>query len=126
MQAELVERQRRFIAVFSHELRNPLFCTTANVELLCDEPLSESQRVCVDGIVTSTEQVLDVLNRVLDVAKLETDTFVLQRNDFDVRETLERVVASLYAVAREKQITLCMVMPVSFSERAKKGMARRQ
>ncbi|MDO9158967.1 MAG: ATP-binding protein [Burkholderiaceae bacterium] len=74
-----------FVSRMSHELRTPLNAIIGFAGLLKDEPLTHSQRNYVQLIASSGGHLLDLINTVLDHAKIEAGKLVLERIPFDVR-----------------------------------------
>jgi signal transduction histidine kinase/ActR/RegA family two-component response regulator len=83
-----------FVSRMSHELRTPLNAIIGFAGLLKDEPLTHSQRNYVQLIASSGDHLLDLINTVLDHAKIEAGKLVLERIPFDVRELIG-VVATM-------------------------------
>ncbi len=71
--ADHERRQSEFVATASHELRSPLTSIKGFVELLerSPEQMSERQREFVDIILRSTDRLVDLVNDLLDVARID-------------------------------------------------------
>lgn len=77
-----------FVSRMSHELRTPLNAVIGFAELLKDEPLSPSQQNYVSLINSSGKHLLDLINAVLDHAKIEAGGLTLENITFDLAATL--------------------------------------
>ena len=81
-----------FVATASHELRSPLTSIKGFVELLQRAPdLSSRQREFVDIILRSTDRLVDLVNDLLDVARIEADRVELNRRPIYVGEEIREV-----------------------------------
>ena len=91
--ARLERAKSEFVATASHELRSPLTSIKGFVELLERSPenMSERQREFVDIILRSTDRLVDLVNDLLDVARIEADRVEINRRPIDVGEAVREV-----------------------------------
>jgi two-component system phosphate regulon sensor histidine kinase PhoR len=91
--ARLERAKSEFVATASHELRSPLTSIKGFVELLDRSPenMSERQREFVDIILRSTDRLVDLVNDLLDVARIEADRVEINRRPIDVGEAVREV-----------------------------------
>lgn len=80
-----------FLAVMSHEMRTPLNGILGTLELMCDTPLNPRQRKLVETANMSGELLLDLINNVLDLSKMEADKLELRPEQLDLRQMLEQL-----------------------------------
>jgi signal transduction histidine kinase len=95
-QEELAESKRKlvtFMAFLCHELRNPLFAITSNLEFALDEEMSAEQERALSVIKESTNLMLRLVNDVLDLSKLESGKLELEERDFDIREMMLNIAS---------------------------------
>lgn len=85
----------RFLSTMSHEIRTPLNGIVGMLELAGREPLTEKQQQCLQNAKRSAGDLLRILNDILDFAKLEDGRMKLERLDFDLQESLNRI-ADIY------------------------------
>jgi signal transduction histidine kinase/HPt (histidine-containing phosphotransfer) domain-containing protein/ActR/RegA family two-component response regulator len=85
-----------FLATMSHEVRTPMNGVLGLAELLLETPLNAEQRDYVDTILRSGRSLLDILNEILDLSKIEAGKLELEAVAFDPVQVLHDVVA-LYA-----------------------------
>jgi signal transduction histidine kinase len=99
----------QFLANMSHELRTPLNAIIGFSEILQDQvfgELTEKQRRYVGNIVVSGRHLLDLVNDVLDLSKVEAGKMELHWEDFSVRLTVGEVVAQLGTLAFKKELSV--------------------
>jgi signal transduction histidine kinase len=92
--ARLERAKSEFVATASHELRSPLTSIKGFVELLQRSPenMSERQREFVDIILKSTDRLVELVNDLLDVARIEADHVEINRRPIDVGDVVHDVV----------------------------------
>src|SRR5581483_3699209 len=92
--ARLEKAKSEFVATASHELRSPLTSIKGFVELLARSPenMSERQREFVEIILRSTDRLVELVNDLLDVARIEADHVEINRRHIDVGEVIHEVV----------------------------------
>ncbi|MBS1199088.1 MAG: signal transduction histidine kinase, partial [Proteobacteria bacterium] len=90
--AERASRAKsEFVSRMSHELRTPLNAIIGFAELLGAEALPNSQKNYVDSINSSGKHLMELINAVLDHAKIEAGGMTLERIAFDLPATIEAV-----------------------------------
>lgn len=104
--AEAANRAKsRFLATMSHELRTPLNSILGFAELLLeDTPSSSSQHELVSIIYHSGEHLLELINDVLTMSKIEAGRTTLNLNTFDLYELLDNVVQMFRYRAESKSL----------------------
>jgi signal transduction histidine kinase/DNA-binding response OmpR family regulator len=81
----------QFLATMSHEIRTPMNGVLGTASLLASTPLNERQTQLVQNLVRSGRALLDILNDILDLSKIEAGRFELAMVDFDPRELVAEV-----------------------------------
>jgi PAS domain S-box-containing protein len=91
LEAEAANRAKsRFLSNMSHELRTPLNAILGFTQVMNrDTSLSPNQRDRVDIISRSSEHLLEMINDVLDMAKIESGRVDIYSNSFDLYRLLE-------------------------------------
>ncbi|MBN2782049.1 MAG: hybrid sensor histidine kinase/response regulator, partial [Campylobacterales bacterium] len=109
---EASEAKSMFLANMSHEIRTPLNGIVGFTELLKDSGLDSEQREFIDIIEKSSENLLEIINNILDLSKIESNKLEIENIVFSPIEEFESAV-EVYAVrASEKHIDLgCFIDP---------------
>jgi len=114
---ERVRRERtrsEFVATASHELRSPLTSIKGFVELLerSPEQMSERQRGFVEIILRSTDRLVDLVNDLLDVARIDSHQLETSHGPIDVGEAVQEVAELMGArIAEKRQELVVSVAP---------------
>ncbi|CAI5515149.1 unnamed protein product [Closterium sp. Naga37s-1] len=95
--AEMGNRAKgTFLATMSHELRTPLNGVIGMMNLLLETPLSAVQLDYVDTARTSGRALVDLINDILDLSKIEAKRMVLESAAMDVRSDVVDDVLSMF------------------------------
>ena len=107
---EYAENQTRqkseFLANMSHEIRTPLNGIIGFTELLRGTELNEDQKEFIDIIEKSSESLLELINNILDLSKIESDKIEIENIAFNPMEEFESAVEVYGPKVSEKEITL--------------------
>ncbi len=98
-----------FLATMSHELRTPLNSIIGFSELLEEGTygnLNEKQGKCVGNIVVSSRHLLQLINDVLDLAKVESGTIEVHLEKLSLHSAMEMVRSVVEPLAAKKDITM--------------------
>ncbi len=99
-----------FLATMSHEIRTPMSGVLATLELLERTPLNAGQRDMLTVIRRSAGALLELLNQILDLSKIEAGKFDLSIAPFSLAEMAGQAVAVLRPAASRKSISLDLVI----------------
>jgi signal transduction histidine kinase len=103
--ARLEQAKSDFVATASHELRSPLTSIKGFIELLQSTEnanLTPRQLDFIQIALQSTDRLVDLVNDLLDVARIESGQFEISPRSCDLRETLEEVAALMRPRIDEK------------------------
>jgi len=105
--AESANQQKtQFLANISHELRNPLHAVLGNLELLGRTPLDSRQQSFVATADDSARSLEQLLNDLLDMARIESGHISISSDSFNLRDLAERCLAMHDSQAAAKGIQL--------------------
>jgi PAS domain S-box-containing protein len=105
--AEQVAKDKAdLLAMLSHDIRNPLNALMGVVQLLDRSELAEPQRRLVRLLKTSSDNMLNLLNHVLELSKAESSSFALIETPFSLQALVNEVVSTFEAAARDKGVTI--------------------
>ncbi len=102
-----------FLANMSHEIRTPLNGIIGFTELLKNTDISGEERDFVDIIEKSSENLLEIINNILDLSKIESDKIEIEEILFSPIDEFENAVEVFGAKAAEKNIRLSFYMDPS-------------
>lgn len=113
-----------FLATMTHELRTPLNSIIGFSEVLVDiDSLSDKQKRYAKTIQKSGRQLLDMINDILDLAKLEAGKMDLKLSEFRIDQIISVQVDMVRALTEEKNIDLQVDneedLPTLFQDQAK-------
>ncbi len=102
-QAEAANRAKsEFLANMSHELRTPLNGIIGTANLLSKTPLGEEQAKYLSLMSTSGRTLLELVNSILDLAKIESGKLEVNAEPIRLREAMERDTRTLALQAQQK------------------------
>jgi signal transduction histidine kinase len=101
----------QFLATMSHELRTPLNAIIGFADLMHDGrlgPVSEQHRESLDDIRGSARHLLDLINEVLDLARIESGRILLDIQSIDPVDVVSAAVDSLRSLAAERNLAVTL------------------
>ena len=104
----------RFLANMSHELRTPLNAVLGFADMMRQRlfgALPERYGEYADNIHEAGGHLLDLINDVLDVSKIEAERYTLSLERFDAREVISAAVALVRVTADERGVNLSAILP---------------
>ncbi len=107
----------RFLANMSHELRTPMNAILGMTDLALAEPLAPMVRDCLETARDSAGSLLDLLNEILDLSRIEAGRFELESTPFNPDATVEQVVKTMRVRAMEKGLALAYHLSESVPDR---------
>ena len=95
-----------FLSSMSHEIRTPMNAVLGMADMMSEGDLSAEQRRYLDIIRNNSIILLDLINGILDLAKVESGQLSFEEVDFDLRELIETVVETMGLHAHEKHLEI--------------------
>ncbi len=95
-----------FLANMSHEIRTPMNGILGFADLLLEESLTESQRESVNMIMSSGQTLLDLINDILDLSKIEAGRMEVEKIAIPITLLLEETVSIIEHRAKEKGLDI--------------------
>ncbi|OQA74739.1 MAG: Autoinducer 2 sensor kinase/phosphatase LuxQ [bacterium ADurb.Bin243] len=115
--AESDRIKNAFMADLSHEIRNPLCSIIGYAELLKDdEMLTEQQRLSLEPILSNSNHLLGLINKVLDFSKIETETLTVENIEFNLSQIISEVISSYRFLASKKGLKFDYSMNGDFKD----------
>jgi two-component system sensor kinase len=102
----------RFLATMSHEIRTPMNGILGMTEVALRTALSAHQRNCLNVVRKSGDALLNLLNDILDLSKIEAGKMELELIPFDLHEVVGAAASLMGVSATQKDIQLiCRLSP---------------
>jgi len=101
-----------FLASMSHEIRTPMNAIIGIADLLAKTPLAPEQDKYVQIFRRAGDNLLNLINNILDLSKVEASQLELERTGFSLNDHLEKVTEMVAGRAHEKGLALvCEIAP---------------
>jgi PAS domain S-box-containing protein len=97
-----------FLSSMSHEIRTPMSAILGMADLIGESDMNSEQRRYLDTIISNGNALLELINSILDLARVESGRMNLEAVAFDVVELTEKVADTLAVRAHEKGIELAV------------------
>ncbi|MCL1883047.1 MAG: ATP-binding protein [Defluviitaleaceae bacterium] len=95
-----------FIANTSHEIRTPMNSIIGYSELALDDDISEKTRERLDKILENSRWLLQIINDILDISKIESGKIELENIPFDIHDIFANCQTAIMPLAQEKCLLL--------------------
>ena len=82
-----------FLSNMSHEIRTPLNAIVGFSESLKEDDIPESAQEKVDDIIMASNNLLEIVNGILDISKIEANKLEIINKEYDIKSMLDELVA---------------------------------
>ena len=95
-----------FLSNMSHEIRTPLNAIVGFSESLKDDNVPEETKGKINDIITASNNLLEIVNGILDISKIEANKLELVNKEYDIKSTLDELESLTRARIGEKGLEL--------------------
>lgn len=120
---ELNRLKSEFLANMSHELRTPMNAIIGYTSLVLDKvygPVPEKQAHALERVQINAKNLLELINNILDLSKLNAGKMQVYSEEFDLVEVVRDICKALEMLAKEKSLTLRQEGPLHLLVRTDK------
>jgi two-component system CheB/CheR fusion protein len=110
-QREAVEQRDRFLAMLSHELRNPLAAIASAANVILETSPGDPARRVATTLARQARHIKSLLDDLLDVTRITLDRLSITKAPVDLRDVITRSVEALEAWARTHHVKLELPSP---------------
>lgn len=100
------QAKTEFLSSMSHEIRTPLNAIVGFSESLNDDDVPEETKIKINDIITASNNLLEIVNGILDISKIEANKLELINKEYDIKSTLDELEALTRARIGEKGLEL--------------------
>jgi signal transduction histidine kinase/FixJ family two-component response regulator len=108
---QLANVKNQFLATMSHEIRTPLNALLGYSKLLNKAELGPEPKKYAGIMMSASQNLLNLVNDILDFAKIEANTLSIKNIPFDIRTLLDELAGMFAPLAAEKGLNLAFNNP---------------
>ncbi len=101
-----MQAKSNFLANMSHEIRTPMSAIMGFTELMIDTPLSSTQKDYLQKTRSASEDLLNIINDILDISKIDSGLLLLENHPFDPKEVLNNIAQLFSAQIKAKKLKI--------------------
>lgn len=105
--SEIDRAKTEFVSIASHQLRTPLAVINWYIEMLTSEEvgkINENQRKYLDQVYLASKRMVDLVNSLLSVSRIDLKTYYVEPEPLDFRSVADSVIDELDKVIKKKHL----------------------
>lgn len=111
VQPDMRNEHAQLVARISHEIRTPMFGIIGSAELLEKTSLSDEQRVYTHTITLSANALMDIVNDILDISRIEEGTLSITHDSCDIYLLLQEIVRDYCVQTQQRRVEIIVTFP---------------
>lgn len=110
MVTEASRAKSNFLANTSHDIRTPLNAILGFNDLILRDSEEEKTREYAMSIKSAGNSLLDIINNILDLSKLESGKLELEESEYSTEQMIDNVTSMIRALAQKKDLTVAVTI----------------
>lgn len=119
MLRQLDKAKDEFVSMASHQLRTPLTSVKGYISMVLEGDagkISDSQRQLLDEAFTSSERMVNLINDFLNVSRIQTGKFIIDKHSVDLSKLVEQEINGLQSTAVAHKVKFIYDKPKNFPD----------
>lgn len=110
------EEKTRFLAMMSHEVRNPLTAILGYTDMISDEPLGDKAKEYIGYLTSAGENLKVIVNDILDLSRIEAGKLELASEEINIKEIVNNCFVNYKNQQKDKVVILDLVVSNAISD----------